>query len=51
VDELVVGHEAFPTQQFVQPPVAEPAMLAGKSAQPLAAPLMIASALWRTLHQ
>jgi hypothetical protein len=34
----VVGHEALAAQQLVQPPVAEPAPLAGKSMQALPRP-------------
>jgi hypothetical protein len=51
LDELVVDHEALPTQQFVQPPVAEASSLAGKSAQALAQPFMIARPLRLALDQ
>jgi hypothetical protein len=40
LDELVVHPPALAAQQLVQPPVAEPATLAGKSAQALTQPRM-----------
>src|SRR5215208_2861431 len=48
--ELVVGHKTLPAQQFVQPPVAEPAALAGKGMQALKDPRMIVGALGLSLR-
>jgi hypothetical protein len=48
-DELVVHRPALAPQQLVPPTIAEASALAGKGPQTLAQPLMIASALRRTL--
>jgi len=50
VDELVVGRKTLATQQLVQPPVAEPAALAGKGTQALAEAGMVVGTLGLALH-
>jgi hypothetical protein len=50
-DELMVGPPALATEQLVQPPVAEPAALAGEGTQALAEPRVLTHALRLPLRQ